>query len=221
MPKLATYLTFLPLLLTMGWFALRWSCWRGPWRAFRWWLVFETVSQLLATGLALAKVNNLPLLYAYTPVGMVLLAWFYQAQFRDFLPPRVLGIGMVLFLAYCGYDIWQKDTLFQFNSEVSTLQSILVVMLSLAAYLLSLEKAAQQATKPTETGLNWINSGLFLYHASNLILFYFGELLMNDAFPDADARATWLLHFVFSAVMYLCFFIGTWKQLKPPNLPKP
>ncbi|MEM9024949.1 MAG: hypothetical protein AAGB22_14485, partial [Bacteroidota bacterium] len=212
---------FVPLLLLTGYAVLQWHKWEGPLRVFRWFILYESLSQVTATTLALCDISNLPLLYVYVPAGMILLTWFYQVQFSGFLHPRVMQVGLLIFLLYCIADLAWEEHVHQFNSNVATVQSILVIVLALAAYLLSLEKAASNVDDLATSGLNWIHSGLFIYHASNLIIFYFGALILAEAYPNPEGRLAWLPHSIFSTVMYLCFFTGLWSHRKRFDSPIP
>jgi hypothetical protein len=59
--------------------------------------------------------------------------------------------------------------------------------------------------------LNWINSGLFIYYASSLVIFFYSDLI-EKAFSRIFNLQTWILHSFFSTVMYCCFFIGLWNR---------
>jgi hypothetical protein len=62
--------------------------------------------------------------------------------------------------------------------------------------------------------LGWINTGFFIYFSSNLLLYYFGDQLMNALFPKELGRWIWILHVFFMTLMHICFFIGLWKSPK-------
>jgi hypothetical protein len=61
--------------------------------------------------------------------------------------------------------------------------------------------------------LTWINSGLFIYYVSSLLIFYFGQVI-TDTFSKELNRYMWIFHAFFSLVMYSCFFVGLWKRPK-------
>lgn len=58
--------------------------------------------------------------------------------------------------------------------------------------------------------INWINSGIFIYYASSLLIFHFGDIITKLA-PSSMVDITWVVYSFFSMVMYGCFFIGIWK----------
>jgi len=160
-----------------------------------------------------SRENNLPLLHVYTAVGFVLLAWFYRAVLQDFMDRRVIEAVAVLFFLFTVVNTWFFQPIFTFNSYALTAESVLVIILSLSTYMLLLNDIVKEKRKQDIPSLHWINSGLFIYYSSSLLIFYFGALITH-AFPKDLSRYTWVLHSFFSIVMYTCFFVGLWKRPK-------
>jgi hypothetical protein len=79
--------------------------------------------------------------------------------------------------------------------------------------MLLLNDTVKERRKQDIPSLHWINSGLFIYYSSNLLIFYFGALITHALSKQLN-RYTWMLHSFFSIVMYTCFFIGLWKRPK-------
>lgn len=180
-------------------------------KVFSFFLFLSGIIQLVSLILWFNRQNNLPLLHVYVAAGFVCLAWFYRIMLSDFINSRIIWTIALVFLGFtiCNSLFIQKIS--TFNSYALTVECILVVTLSLSTYLLFLNLAAAGNSKENTRSLGWINTGLFIYYSSTLIIFYSGHVLM-DRFPLFLNRYTWVLHSFFSVIMYICFFIGLWKR---------
>ena len=187
----------------------------GPELAVFFW--FTLLSGVVNSGLQICwfyQLNNLPLFHLYVPLAFALLCWFYQIVWQGLAPKWLMPVLMGGFVLFSFINSLFFQGIFTFNSNALTVQSILLVMLSLSTFSLLLNEEIIVHNRTTIVSLNWINSGLFIYHASNLVMFYFGEIIMIRAFPPEMGRYAWLPHSFFSTVMYVCFFIGLWKSPK-------
>lgn len=156
------------------------------------------------------------MLHLYVNIGFGFLVWFYIRVLEGFIIPRVMWIGTIFFWVFNVIHMVLNQTFFVFNSISLTIESMLVIIMALSTYVLLLNPKVREMKQDVISSLNWINSGLFIYFASNILLFYFGELIM-ETFSKELSRYLWILHSVFSDIMYACFLIGLWKQSKPHN----
>lgn len=157
------------------------------------------------------RVNNLPLLHGYVAAGCVLILFFYREIFRGFLDRRVLPIVALAFVAFALVNVVFFQPLFTFSSYTLTAESVLIVILSLSTFTIALDDYGHDSTVPARDSLRWINSGFFIYYSSNLLIFYFGDVFTRS-FSVYLNQNTWILHSVFSMVMYTCFIIALWKR---------
>jgi hypothetical protein len=81
--------------------------------------------------------------------------------------------------------------------------------------MLLLNEASQEVWIPERKTLNWINSGIFIYYSSSLLIFYFSDA-MARVLPIYLNQNIWILHSLFSMIMYSCFIVALWKR--PKNL---
>lgn len=157
--------------------------------------------------------NNLPLLHIYVAGGFLCLAWFYKTVLNDFINSKIIWGTTIAFLCFSILNSIFIQDIFTFNSHALTVESILIIILSLSTFILFLKDIVRETRVDSLQSLNWINSGLFIYYSSSLIIFYFGEIITHSFSKDLN-RYTWVLHSFFSMMMYSFFFVGLWKRPK-------
>jgi len=180
-------------------------------KIFSWFLFCSGVLQLLSLILWFMKINNLFILHLLVPLGFVFLAAYYRNVLKDFLDEAVLTVTAICFVLFSVINTLFFQDIQVFNSYALTVECILVLILSLSTYTLFLNKSVGQQNRQSFSGLNWINSGLFIYHASTLLIFYFGELITSNVSLELS-RYTWVVHSFFSVIMYFCFWRGLWNR---------
>ncbi|SNT18883.1 hypothetical protein SAMN05421640_2743 [Ekhidna lutea] len=180
-------------------------------RIIAWFILLSGAIELSSTLLWYAKINNFPLLHLYVLAGFLILLLFYKAILRGFISRKVfISIG-VSFTIYSIINSVFIQTVYSFNSHALVVQAVLVIILSLSTYILLLNDIVRKQRLELISSLNWINSGLFIYYTSSLLIFYFGDFLTKN-FSATINQYTWAFHTLFSTVMYICFFIGLWKR---------
>lgn len=182
-------------------------------RIFSWFLFLSGVIQAVSLIMWFMNRNNMPLLHFYVAAGFLLLALFYHHILRDFIGKRLMFFLIAGFLAFTTFNSLFIQSIFTFNSYARTLESVLIIIFSLSTLMLAQHEVMSKSGKHEFGSLNWINSGLFIFYASNILIFYFGESLINF-FPSYMNRYTWVAHSFFSVIMYTCFFVGLWKSQK-------
>ena len=150
-------------------------------------------------------------MHFYVLAGFLILLFFYDSILQGFISRKLfVGIG-VLFTLYSLLNSIVIQTIHAFNSHALVVQAILVIILSLSTYILLLNDIVREQRVELIESLNWINSGLFIYYLSSLLIFYFGDFLTRNFSPTIN-QYTWALHTLFSTAMYTCFFIGLWRR---------
>lgn len=203
----------LPILITSVYAALIYKKLGNELKVFSIFLFLSCILQGISLVLWFKEVNNLPVLHIYVVLGFINLAWFYNTLLADFINKRVIWISTLVFTVFSVLNSLFVQPVFKFNSNAVTLQSILIIILSLSTYMLLLNKIVKEKRKDVLKSFNWINSGLFIYYSSTLIIFFFGNLITHRFSMTLNLYA-WLLHSFFSVIMYCCFFIGLWKRPK-------
>lgn len=210
---LISVLSHIPIYATTGYSLFLYKRLPKELKIFSWFLLVTGLIQLLSLILALQSINNMPLLHLYVALGFSFLCWFYATVLRQFIDRRIVLVSGLLFLLFTLVNSIFFQDIFTFNSNALTIESILIIILSLSTFMLFLNDAMTEGRRELSTSLNWINSGLFIYYVSNLLIYYFGSVITRS-FSQSLNLYTWVFHSFFSVVMYLCFFIGLWKRPK-------
>jgi hypothetical protein len=180
-------------------------------KAFSWFILLSAVIELASKILWFYSVNNLPLLHLYVAGGLFCLALFYQKVLNGFIDKIVIWSIAGVFMVFTAINSILIQPLHTFNSYALTVESILIVIFSLSTYMIMLNDIVRKNRIALVKSLNWINSGLFIYYASSMLIFYYGDFFIRT-FPRSFNMQTWVLHAFFSIIMYLCFFIGLWNR---------
>lgn len=153
--------------------------------------------------------NNLPLLHVYTILEFSMIAWFYHIVLRGMLPVRLLPGIICIFVLFALFNAFFLQGWFQFNTLPRSIQSLLIICLSLACYfkMLSGVKSGK-----TEIPVFWINTGFLFYFSGALLLFSLSNYILplNHRFNIY----IWTIHALFSILLYLFIFIGLWNYRK-------
>lgn len=155
--------------------------------------------------------NNMPLLHIYVAGGFVLVALFYQHVLKDVIHKNIIPAILVAFLLFTGINSLFIQPIYTFNSNALTVEAILIIVLSLSTFIFLMNDIVKKKFVHLVKSINWINSGLFIYYSSSLLIFHYGNLITLFA-PSHLVKYTWVLHSFFSAIMYCCFFAGLWNR---------
>ena len=182
-------------------------------RVFTWFLGLSGIIQLLSVSLWFNGINNMPLLHVYVAGGFFCITWFYKTVLRGIIDPVILYVVLACFLIFCICNAIFLQKLTDYDSYGLTLEAVFVIILSLSTMILSKNEILDNSNIAEFKSINWINAGLLIYYTSNILLFYFGDVLMT-VFPIYMSRYTYIIHSLCSVIMYLCFFTALWKSRK-------
>ncbi len=202
---------FVPVFITAAYGVIIYRRLGRELKVFSWFLFLSGFIQLVSTIIWYNGKNNLPLLHLYVAVGFVCLAWFYSVVLKGFINQKIIWGAALLFTIFTVVNSLFIQNIYSFNSNALTVESVVIIILSLFTYMVLLNDIVREKRKHLIQSLNWINSGLFIYYTSNLLIFYFGEVITHTFSKDLN-RYTWVFHTFFLLVMYSCFFVGLWKR---------
>lgn len=211
LPRTIIILSHIPILaaaLVAGW---QYKKLQPAGKAFAWFVIYSCLIQSIALGFWFMVRNNMPLLHLYVPTEFILLAIFYGRLLSGYINDMIIRLTAVVFVLFSLVNSIFFQPINTFNSIALTTEAILLVILSIFTFIVQLNRAALADQKNQWAGISPINSGIFIYNASTLLLFYFGSSIMRSYSKDISAY-TWLYHSLFSIIMYICFIIGLWKQ---------
>ncbi|MDQ3111635.1 MAG: hypothetical protein M3R17_17235 [Bacteroidota bacterium] len=209
--KLVILFSCLPVFASAGLAVCRFKTLGKELKIFTAFLFLSAIVQLITVLLWWFNKNNMPALHVYVAAGFICLAWFYNTVLSGFIHRLIIPVLTALFLLFTLLNLLYLQDIFTFNSSGLTVESVLIIILSFSTFMLTMNESVKDSDIPAMKSINWINSGLFIYYTSSLLIFYFGESITRF-FPVELNRYTWVLHSFFSVIMYFCFFIGLWKS---------
>lgn len=211
--RIIIVVSHLPILLSALYTFIYFKKFSKPLQIFSYSIFFSSVIQFISLLLWFYRVNNMPLLHLYVIGQILLLGWFYQKVLGGYINVRIIWFVTILFSIFSIINSFFFQNIFSFNSYAITFQSVLITIVTIFSYIVFLNKIVQQENSNDILSLNWINSGLFIYHASNLLIFYFGASILGKISADLGLQS-WILHSFFSIIMYTCFLVGLYKAPK-------
>lgn len=210
-PQIIIIASHLPILITAVYAASHFRRFDDGFRIFCLFVFLSCAIQMTSLLLWFMKRNNMPLLHLYVPVGFALLSLFFKSLLNGYINVKIIVLTMWLFIAFSVVNSLLMQDIFTFNSNALTVQSVIIIVLSIFTFIVHLREIVNDGSKPGIRNLNWIITGLFIYYTSTLCLFYFGDVIMRLFSVDSSAYA-WIFHSFFSILMYTLFFIGLWRQ---------
>lgn len=211
--KIILVVSLIPVFTAGIYAAIIYKSLRDELRAFAWFLFIGGILHLISLILWFNVLNNMPVLHVLVPATVLLLIRYYQIVMRGYLQPQILQITAIVFLLFSVLNSLFLQPIDSFNSYALTLESVLLIILSLATFLLLLNKTVSEEKLTTTKSVRWINSGIFIYHSSALLIFYFSNVL-SSRYSDMFNIYTWIMHAFLSVVMYSCFIIALWNRPK-------
>jgi hypothetical protein len=183
---------------------------------FRVLAVFVLISAGVQAGagiLAHMGINNLALSHVYAVLSFVALAEFYRLLLRPFVPHKLFVVLVVGFVLLAGVTVMLWESLHTFNSIPLTAEAVVIIIFALSTFALTLNEDMNLHLRPMLRSLNWINSGILLYFAGSLLLFYHGETIIH-IFIGRWSFYTIVVHAVLSLILHTCLLIGLWLSPK-------
>jgi hypothetical protein len=211
LPEIIIVASHVPILIAVGYAAARYRRFGSELRVFSWFLFLSGVIQFVSLFFWFHHWNNMPLLHLYVAAGFVCLAWFYRTVLGGWINAGIIWLATALFLLFSVANSLFIQPVLTFNSNALTVESVLVVILTLFTFLFLLNDSVRETGGHEVKSLGWINSGLFIYYTSSLLIFYFGATIMQR-FSVNLSQYAWIYHSFFSVVMYTCFSIGLWRR---------
>lgn len=176
-----------------------------------WYLAATGILYAVSLLLWFLNLNNLPLLHVLVPLRFVLLVLLYKELMNNYIPSWVLYVLAGGFSSYSLANTLFVESWDTFNARAMTVENTLLIILSLSTYIFLMDKRMTKHLDHCLKSVEWINSGIFLYYSSSLILMYSGKYIIQ-LLPSELSRYTWSVHSFFLVIMYYCFWRALWKQ---------
>ncbi len=205
-------LTKIPLVIALLIAARNYFRFSKELKVISWYVVLSGIIQFSSQYLASLKENNMYLLHIFVPASFVCLSIFYQKVFRRFIHRNFLWwiLGLFVVFSIVNSICWQGIK--TFNSYALSLESVLLIIYALSLFTLLLNESVRNEKRGMLSSLRWINSGILIYYASGLLIFYFGAFLTR--FSSENFQISWLFHSFIYIVQFICISIGLWKYQK-------
>jgi hypothetical protein len=153
----------------------------------------------------------MPLLHFYVAGGFLFICLFYQQLLDGFISKKIIWGVLIGFTSFTVINTLFIQPVNTYNSYAVVVESILIIILSLSTFMFLLDDIVKETKGKLAVTLNWINSGLFIYYSSSLLIFYFGNVI-TGSFSVEISQYLWVIPSVASMAMHICFFIGLWKR---------
>lgn len=169
-------------------------------------LAIAGIVNVIASLMAVKRVNNMPVLHIYTLVEFVLLAMFYKmilhGKIKAIINWLIPGFAL-LCIAYATF----LGNIYAHNIIPRSLESFMIGALAVSFFFTQMSTDLR-----TIEPLLWMNAGLLLYFSASFLLFLFSDVLARAGTVNNIA---WVMHATFVLLMYLLFaaaFIRTNKK---------
>ncbi len=169
-------------------------------------LVISVGVAVIARYLWTLQENNLHLLHFYTVAEFCGWSMIYYFLYDTILMKRLilfLGIGFVIFAILNSLFLQDLTT---FNSNSRSLESILLVLLSIGYYFKIFKE--KKIIYLERSDRFWLNAASLIYFSGSFLLFGFSNLLLQS--NSYEIKEIWVIHGVFLIVHYSLITIGLW-----------
>lgn len=165
-------------------------------------IFFEILSRSL---LYLKVPNTLPGLHLYTTLEFLLIGLFYQKYFGDFFNKNLMTYLIVGFVIFAIINAFFIQGIYNFNTNASGLEGIIVIGLSLLCFYKMLMEL--DTRNPTKQPIFWINSGFLFYFAGNLFIYFLSNYIKGD---NHLLSLAWGMHAFLMLILHIFIGIGLW-----------
>ena len=147
--------------------------------------------------------TNLPLYHFYTLIESVLLLMVLQFRLKALLNPRFFTTLAILLGGFTIGNAIFIQGLFTLPTYSRTAEaSVMVLLTGVYFYQVTSEMKIRQLER---SFWFWLNSGLMVYFAGNLLLFIFSNILAQD---EVLHYALWSIHAFFNIMLYIVYSIA-------------
>jgi len=215
-----TYLSYIPLIVTTGWCVRNYKRLRSELKVLAVFVFVSFTIQVVDELLAEFGINNMPLSHGYTLISFLVLTRFYRPVLKPFFQIKWFKFIDVGFTALVVLNIICWQSLLTFNSVSLTAQAVIIIILSLATFVLTLNEELNQHLRTIQASINWINAGILVYFSGSLLLFFNGNAVIH-IISRYWSEYTWLIYAGLTTILFTCLLIGLWKSPKELPYSKP
>lgn len=150
--------------------------------------------------------NNLFVGHIGTVLEFLLIARIYQIELKDFLPKRFFYIIMAVFTVFCIFNTSFLQPYNTNNSYAKTIESILLIGLSIAYFFKLLRDAKVERLE--KEPMFWINCAVLMYFSVDIFIFIFSNYMLGIS--ERLATQIWVIHGIFLILFNVICFFALW-----------
>ncbi|WP_448700658.1 hypothetical protein ACFGVR_01540 [Mucilaginibacter sp. AW1-3] len=177
-------------------------------------IFFAALMQLIQLVLWFKNIHNLFLLHFFVPVEFILLAHFYQSILQNLINRRIILTTTILFVIFSIVNTLFFQKISTFNSNALVTEDVIITTMSIATFIILLNRRSGLNKPPIGQALSWINSGIFINFSTTLVLFYFSNYLIAHLSNNVFSYIAWLFNDAATVTMHCCFIVGILKNIK-------
>jgi len=155
-------------------------------------------------------INNMPFFHFFPVIEFALFVLFFKNELKGIVNTKFYYLLPLLFMLITIINIIFFQSLFELNSNTTSIESVVLVFLSLYAFYILVKNMS--LTNHLFARLFWVSSGILIYF-SGLLLFF----ILNNFFAENIFRLYtigWIYHAFLNINLYVFLSIGLWKQQK-------
>lgn len=173
-------------------------------------MVLSLLVQFIALMIAVPEAPNYFLYHFYTPIEFIALGYIYKLWLSDWWSKRIFDFSIVGFSGFCIINSYFFEPFDQMNSNAVLVESILLIIFSIAFFYRILEEMAVK--KLEQSPRFWINTSVLLYYAGSLLILGFTNLIFEQS--EELSLTIWAFHSSFNILHYVLFGVGLWLTSK-------
>jgi len=150
--------------------------------------------------------SSYPIYHIYTVVEYVFLMQIFSQTVTSRIFSRILRFSVPLFGLFALLNIVLWQPLNEPNTNATILTSIIMVIVAVSWFFLTLNE--MRYSRIEKSSAFWICVGVLIYFSSSIVLFGFGNRLIEIEL--VDSISVWVIHILFNMIHYLCFNIALW-----------
>lgn len=181
-------------------------------------MVYSFATEGLAELFAWLYENNMGVYHFYTLIEFVLLVLIFHLGYKNFLSKSLVYTMLALFSLITIAEMWFSG-LVAFNSFSTTLEGILLIVLSLGFFIASLHRL--DIPRLSQHPIFWVACGTLLYFTANILLFAYQNLLIriyNESEDGAiDYFGIWVIHGILNFILYIFYTRSLMSQWREPK----
>ena len=175
-------------------------------RIILWFVLFSAIVNGIVIALSHQGVHTSFIFHIYTVFEFLFLSLFYLQVFGKDTRKIIIPL-IALFSLWCIYNYLFLQNGDKVNTYTRPIEAIIVMLYGML--FINKQNNVERDASWGSDGLNWINTGILIYYASNLFVFVFFNFLVNGERYMFEIAMS--LHDTLMIAEYVLFAIGFYK----------